>query len=334
MNKSPLEKNEITSIIVFYHKNCCDGLGAQFMVNTFHKRNHPTTPIAFYPIDYSFVWEYTRDKILKHKADLVWFVDFTPRMDDIENLPYDTIKQIMVADHHKGLGDQINTLMNQCIQRDVIFHCVYEEGTCGTENTLQLIGNYDPEIGNDKSLKRMGRLFGDWDCWRDPHNEEVKNFHYGVDSDVLDPVRFNIFGHNSYLIHKNYDRFIDVKINDGRVCYNWLMMKVKDAINPSNWLRQGNYDGKNWVELRLPKFMVSETADLFLKTYPGIDIVVVQIFADFMETISMRSRNGTDVSEICKRFGGGGHSGAAGIPLRDEKLKERFVIEFFADKAY
>lgn len=54
---------------------------------------------------------------------------------------------------------------------------------------------------------------------------------------------------------------------------------------------------------------VSEVGDRLLKDNEDIDIAAMIM----QESVSLRSRPGTDVSSICRQFGGGGHKQAAGF---------------------
>jgi len=61
---------------------------------------------------------------------------------------------------------------------------------------------------------------------------------------------------------------------------------------------------------------VSQTGEQVLKDFPDVDYVAFILAAPGI--MSLRSRNnGVDVAQIAEKFGGGGHSGAAGFPLEE-----------------
>jgi len=71
---------------------------------------------------------------------------------------------------------------------------------------------------------------------------------------------------------------------------------------------------RKYVFLPLSSSYASEIGNSALKEYPGIDYVVMAMPG--INIITMRARKlGTDVSEIAKANGGGGHAEAAGFPF-------------------
>ena len=72
----------------------------------------------------------------------------------------------------------------------------------------------------------------------------------------------------------------------------------------------------------------SETASLMLEQHPELEFVVVYfgdtIDGDDVLQVSLRSREGFDVSKIAQQFGGGGHPQAAGFRLSLRAFDSKF----------
>ena len=64
----------------------------------------------------------------------------------------------------------------------------------------------------------------------------------------------------------------------------------------------------------------SEMLNLYLTEHPEVDVAIQISFG--LQKVAMRSIDKVDVSEVCKKYGGGGHKNAAGHPLPKGMIHE------------
>jgi len=97
-----------------------------------------------------------------------------------------------------------------------------------------------------------------------------------------------------------------------------LLLKYQDKVIEriiSNHAQSVNFFGHKTYAVNSPVFN-SQIANTLYKKLPPIGIVWVQN-NDGRVHVSLRSDGTVDVSEIAKKFGGGGHKGAAGFTLEN-----------------
>lgn len=101
----------------------------------------------------------------------------------------------------------------------------------------------------------------------------------------------------------------DELIREGATCERLYNQLVQNIIE-SAWF--GKVAGHT-VPMVNTSIAWSEVGDALLKKYPNYDFVASFTVFDSQVMWSLRSRPEFDVSEVAKRFGGGGHKNAAGF---------------------
>lgn len=95
-----------------------------------------------------------------------------------------------------------------------------------------------------------------------------------------------------------------------------LESSVNETVARQNVQRRADAQGRNYVVLIGNPEYTSELGHAILEEFPDVAYAVMVLPG--INIVSMRAREGgVDVEEIAKRFGGGGHKGAAGFSPED-----------------
>ena len=124
---------------------------------------------------------------------------------------------------------------------------------------------------------------------------------------------------------ENWDRIHASEFRDlvdlGNQVLRYITTYIDKAVKEARCIP---IDGNLVIVLNIPYQNASETADRLLELYPGVDYAMGYFQrADGRWQYSLRSRSEFDVSEVAKKYGGGGHAQAAGFDtamLLDELL--------------
>ena len=217
------------------------------------------------------------------KATEIYVVDFSF---DAETLvSWSGCAQVVVLDHHKTAHEMLDPLIGG--NNPEVYFDMNRSGA------LMAWQYFHP----DTDVPMLIRWISDRDLWK----FEVENSERVHKALVSHPMDFEIWDKFS----KDPGRLVD----EGKVCERLYSQLVENIIK-SPWMRTiGDYT----VPVVNTSIAWSEVGHSLLEAHP--DAPFVASFTVFEDQVmwSLRSRPGFDVSEIAKRYGGGGHENAAGF---------------------
>lgn len=283
-----------TPDVCYYHDHCHDGFGAACVVLSKWRKTR------LIPINYG-EWH----KIEEHVGEHVLIVDFSFPSDRLDAL-LDTAASVIVLDHHKTAA------------ADLAFFPHYEDLTC--ENALAALA--PKGVAATFDMSRSGARMA-WDfCY--PGTPPLR-----LILDIEDRDLWKFERPNSRLVHlyleaigygpyewidlaQQYENAPDVITSPARILQRFYDGKISEFAATATL---GRFAGSEWVPIvHVPHAFVSDTCHLLLDDCPDAPFAVAIVRAYGGVTYSLRSRDDrADVSEIARRYGGGGHRNAAGF---------------------
>ena len=156
------------------------------------------------------------------------------------------------------------------------------------------------------------RLIQDRDLWR---------FAYAPTRDVHTGLKL----YEDFRAWEPFLHNVTPLVRSGNAINRFLDIEAEKVIQ--NGPREWEYTGDIVPIYNLPGFMISNTLHMALEKYRKAPYAVAYFDLPDKRIYSLRSRNNedVDVSEIAKRFGGGGHKHAAGF-TREQTANSIAVI--------
>lgn len=294
--------------IIYYHNPCQDGLVSMFIA-TKKVKNYLLVPYTHgQPINQDY-------------QDLtIYFLDMAPPRNVYDNL----IKKnkVIILDHH---------ISNQKEYLDKPQNVFFDMKKSG-------VGMCWEHFFPDVEMPHFMRLVQDRDLWKFEYSD-TKNFCEGLyfttsSTDSLEqnieilnklfkePESINYYIKLGELLNKNKDNKI-----------KYLTDKYIEKIY--------NYEGHKVCMVNVENELVSELGNA-LSSRPECDFAILWRYDHVYEkyNVSMRSSDKVDVSQICKKFGGGGHKNAAGCSLTEHPIKifhqdkQKELIDMLQDYTY
>jgi len=282
--------------MICFHHNDADGRCAGAIVKKYIDEYFPNTKQKYVEVDYGqFSKEYILSQITK--GEIVYVVDFH-FSSEITNEMCKIASKIYVFDHHKT-GAEITAQY----LKEVECHCDPESNYAGCE----LVWNYlFPTI----QMPAAVTLIGDKDTWKWKYGRQTACFNEGLKLHLHQP-QDTIW--NALL---NRDMLVAVNIQvTGEICLRYRDAMCREFRN--FWGFEAEMFGHKCYVMNL--FFGSHiTSEMFGEKLKEYDVCVGIVFKNGTWKMSLRSDGKVDVSEIVKKFGGGGHANAAGV----EGLKE------------
>jgi uncharacterized protein len=288
--------------LFIYHGNCYDGFTAAWVFNRF-RDPRLDGEVEYFPAFYG-------QEPPDCKGKEVWLVDFTY---DRETMIHKIIKpstRTIIMDHHKtaqaALTDILGEIRNKLnLQRDKD-RIVFDMSRCGSgilydEMTIEAgkkAGAHRPAVyGRELWLVDY---IEDRDLWKKqlPDTEEVSAYLASLKMTFAEWDAANALGRvNVAERGRAIKRYID---NYGA--------KAREQV------RWEEVDGHRVPTINIPYMNCSEYVNDLLKECDGAPFAVSYFRrGDGRWQFSLRSQGEFDVSEIAKKFGGGGHKNAAGF---------------------
>jgi uncharacterized protein len=295
--------------LCIYHGGCDDGFGAAWAI----WRRWPDT--VFHAGHY-------RQPLPNAEGKNVLFVDFSAKRAEIDAM-VQTAASIVILDHHKTAEEDLQPF----IVRDAIGS---PYSLCGMPERLPdmlrdlmvdldrppVIAVFDMEHSGavmawqfahsqhtSDPLPLMLTLIEDRDLWRFDHGEETRAFSaalrtYPQDLKLWDRLSPNVRG----------------MVEEGRVVLRAQRIDVRKIVAQAYMHKIA---GHQVPVANAPPFYASEVGNDLLAFHPEAPFAATWWRrADGKDQWSLRSEDDrVDVSEIAKRFGGGGHRNAAGFEM-------------------
>lgn len=287
-------------IIVFYHEYCLDGFASAYVAWKKFKNKADYIPLS-YTADGLNILKSKKIKISDLKDREIYFIDFCLNEDEIKKVQK-IAKTIMVIDHHIGKKELVQSLEG----------CVFRDGVSGAYLAHEYFFPNKPipkliqyiSIGdtynfskNETSLKREKTIIS----YLATLNFDFKIFTQ-AEKDFEDKKRFLEIEKLARVLEINYLKLIEAQLEKAKLIV-FEGYKVY-AINASSVF-------KNELGHRL-----AQKTKLFTLIYS---------FEKGELKVSLRGEGKVDLSEIAKKYNGGGHFNAASFKTKDEKFIQEFV---------
>ena len=109
-------------LLIVYHHPCADGSLAAAIVALWIRKHSETGIDATYAGHYhSKVWEDEWSHVNMDEIDLIVFLDVAPTYNDGLRLTSTLQKPMLVIDHHEGLGDDLERMVNEGMDVQVVY---------------------------------------------------------------------------------------------------------------------------------------------------------------------------------------------------------------------
>lgn len=260
--------------LVIYHKDCKDGFMSAFL---FHLSG---MECDYMPMNYG---DDISDRLLNNILNYedVYIVDFSwPREIMVE---LDKNLNLVVLDHHK-------TAQAAC---EGLEFCTFDMDKCGATLTFDYLKKLNPDFDEPDILEYIEDR--DLWHWKLPFSKEISAAiaSYPYDFDAWNSFAFNL------------DRLQD----EGTAIERYRNILIDAHVAKAEPMLIGEVSALG-VECTVKDIMSEVAGELATKSIFGV--CWLHLDGDKKE-YSLRSRGDFDVSEVAKRYGGGGHKNAAGF---------------------
>lgn len=277
----------MTKTICIYHKNCFDGICSAWVVHRWLSSTRldiGRDEFRAFSYDMEFPFnEYGKD-------DNIIIVDFSFKRDVMEAIKREC-KSLIVLDHHK-------TAQTACEELDF---CRFDMNESGAS----LAWKY---FFPDENVPRLVQYIRDRDLWQFKlHSSEIINAYI-----QSYPMEINVYEILFYEL-ENQDGFIEAQsVGLGINRYKQTMVEAM-CKNAAVSKEYPFYD--DTIPTVNASMLFSEVGHELCKMYPNAPFTAYYFdrLKDGVRQWGLRSIGNYDVSEIAKKFGGGGHKNAAGF---------------------
>ncbi len=294
--------------LVIYHGHCRDGFCAAWVAN------HYLEDAEFFPADYGskpplyILGEPSVDLIRDRD---VYIVDFSYLRSDMTAIAA-YAKSLVVLDHHKTAQEALDGFEAESreLGRDVTV--VFDMERSGAGITWDWFAEHaeaaDAGVGKRPWLVNYVE---DRDLWRFKLQESK-----AVNAYVSTlPFEFAAWDEASEI-------WPDQAIKWGDICLAKTRQYIREMLASSVQLVE--FDGSDVLLVNAPRVDLSELLHMLLEQHDGDPFVIgFSQTSDGRFEYSLRSDEGFDVSEVAKRYGGGGHAQAAGF--RVDEIVHRHI---------
>lgn len=239
----------------------------------------------------------------------IYIVDYSISPEEMRELLTIT-KDVTWIDHHKTAIEKyqdfeypIRGVRYDGVAGCMLTYCYLHHMTARGEGDIKPF-----ELSMTEDAPMFTKLIADWDVWK---------FEYG------DDTRYFQTAFNAYDFHplsKNWEKFFVFPNDAGLIHQGITMTTFRDGWAKS-YMKLGFetiFEGHKCFAVNLG-YCNSE----YFKSLPEgkYDILMPFVFDGNIYTVSLYSTT-TDVSEIAKKYGGGGHKGASGFQVKELPFKK------------
>ncbi len=283
----------------FYH-NDADGRCAGFWVHHNVGLNDQYKDHSF--IEMTYAKPFPIESI--RKDEQIYIVDYSISPNEMRQL-LEITKNVTWIDHHKTAIEKYQDFEHEIrgIRYDGIAGCMLTY--CYIHHMTQRgEGDIKPfDISMVDDAPKFTKLIADWDVWK---------FDYG------DNTRFFITAFNAYDFEPSsnlWDRFLREP-----ECTSFIQAGITMNTFRDGWAKdymnlgfEVNFEGAKCFAVNLGRCNSEYFKSLPIGKY---DVLMPFVYDGNQYTVSLYSTT-IDVSEIAKRYGGGGHKGASGFQCRE-----------------
>lgn len=276
--------------LIIYHGNCADGFTAAWLANIAWHEQHSIN--VGLPEDW--VVDHHAGTYGKPPPDItgrdVYILDFSYKP-EVMQVICDEAKFVTHIDHH---ASAIKDMQGFTHKR---YLPVLDDSRSGAYLTAKY-------FWPDKEPSEMVKMVDDRDRWQF-HDVRTRPFHASLFS-------------RPYKIGEWNKVAADVQgaVIEGAAIDRKHFKDINELLDVS--MQWEEVDGYNVPVVNLPYTMASDACDIMLQRHPNAQFACAWFMrADDHMVFSFRSRPGEiDVSEIARKFGGGGHVNSSGCAVR------------------
>lgn len=333
---------------IVYHADCIDGLTAAAIAYDFDRIDNRYSYYDYIPMKAGEL----PVKILQIKGENILFLDVSPKKSEFDQIIQND-NGVLILDHHKTAEEELknvpeeNKIFNM-EKSGASLSMTYFYSYRNYRNTLDSYcphpdSQVDDILFRAYKLKGIHEVYGwrykmtkfvelveDRDLWRFKYGDETKFLfsalcarlnHIVNDSNSKIPMMAEYFfrldellSEGKLLIEED-NKYISKMIEKG------VIKEVNEEIKQVSGFENSKLF---YVEAETFK-LCSEVGNEALNKFSEIDFSLLVYpeknqFNEIVYKYSLRSRNNKDVSEIGKKFGGGGHKQAAGFTLKEKMV--------------
>lgn len=281
-NHLNLKPHEVDFII--YHGNCSDGYGCVISAELYRKEKYPEKQIIYYPGIYG-----KPPPDVKNKNVLI--CDFSYKKDLMVNIIKNANKYA-ILDHHKTAENELIDIPNE----NKVFNMNYS----GAYITWKF-------FHSDKQVPKLIEYIQDNDLWKKqlPNTLEFTAYMFSLPMTIEDYSKLLDDDFIENIVFTQGAGMVKQNLSNIEMSLKHVSIKLMEINN--------NYYMVGYLNSTILK---SELGNKLFDKYPYCDFSAIYSIDDISNStiFSLRSTNDrTDVSEICKLYGGGGHRNAAGL---------------------
>ena len=279
------ENNVPNRAVVIYHDHCADGFGAAWAFKSIVERDYKEG-VSYVPAQYGKEPVFIPD----HFADM-YILDFSYSREALLDLAAN-FASVTVLDHHKTAAEALSNWNHGLPNLEIVF-----------------------------DMERSGAGIA-WDYFAEDRVKRPKLIDYIEDRDLwnwLLPDSHEInsligFTKREFSAYDRLDELLESKFDSavgmGSLLLEQQQRHVASIIAATK--RPIEINGKHGLVCNCPGQFASDVGNELAKESGTFGATYFQDSQDAM-CVSLRSEGDYDVSEIAKRFGGGGHKNAAGF---------------------
>ena len=293
----------------FYH-NDADGRCAGFWVHLSVGINDQYQDPSF--IEMSYAKPFPMETI--RKDEQIYIVDYSISTDEMRQLLKIT-ENVTWIDHHKTAIDKYQDFEHEIrgVRYDGIAGCML--AYCYIHHMTQRgegdIKQFD--ISMIKDAPMFTKLIADWDVWKFDYGDDTRHFITAFNAYNFEPSS------------KLWSRFLCFPDDDAFACSDFIRDGIIMTTFRDGWAKdymklgfETDFEGVKCFAVNLGRC----NSEYFKSLPPGqYDVLIPFAFDGSQYTVSLYSTT-IDVSEIAKKYGGGGHKGAAGFQCTELPFKK------------
>ena len=271
---------------VLYHKNCPDGWTAAWVAHNYFGDDNT---VRYIPVAYGDELPEIRD------GSVVFILDFSFSRPILEELNKRT--HLKVLDHHKTAQAALEGLD----------YCEFDM----TRSGAMLTHNYFNPGFADKRSPKIVQYIQDHDLWRHelPNSVEITNYLRSF------PYTFEAWDAAA----EKLDYELSGAVSEGKALLRLEQNLVKRMAEEVQWFWVGGYR----VPFANATVFFSEVPRELMEKFPDAPFAGYYFDrGDGKVQWGLRGRkDGVDVSEVAKKYGGGGHRAAAGFETKKGEIE-------------
>lgn len=289
------------------HANCIDGLVTALIVKD-----------ALPDVEIEFVQYNTKEHLELKVEPGLFFCDMTPPRERVREF---VNAGALVCDHHKYAKDIVEAFQFNGIFADETL----EPGVSGAVLAFRWVWDWiksadSLQTDNARSWRRLAELAGIRDTWQREHSDwdAAMQLHAVLESF---PAAY-WFG----LKTAAAERALGLMHSIGPELLHEKALRVQRVYDSG--ITKRHVGGRTWALSVVSPELVSDLGEKLRENGGDVLVNITPKIVDgvFRYAISLRSNGSVDVGKLALRYGGGGHSRAAGFSV----LGERHPIELFA----